>query len=135
MSTKIFVNLPVKDLKRSMDFFKALGYTFNLQFTNEKAACLVITENIYTMLITHNHFKNFTPKKITDAKDSTEVMVALSCENRTQVDDLFNKAIAAGGTETRPTEDHGFMYGRAFNDLDGHIWELFWMDPKGFPEK
>jgi uncharacterized protein len=133
MATKIFVNTHVKDLKRSMDFFKALGYSFNMQFTNDSAACLVITEDIYAMLITHDRFKDFTPKKISDATQTTEVLLALSCESREKVDELYSKAIKAGATETRPAEDHGFMYGRSFNDPDGHIWELFWMDPKGIP--
>jgi uncharacterized protein len=133
MATKIFVNTHVKDLKRSMDFFKALGYSFNMQFTNDSAACLVITEDIYAMLITHDRFKDFTPKKISDATQTTEVLLALSCESREKVDELYTKAIKAGATETRPAEDHGFMYGRSFNDPDGHIWELFWMDPKGIP--
>lgn len=133
MATKIFVNTHVKDLKRSMEFFKALGYSFNMKFTDETGACLVISEDIYAMLITHGRFKDFTPKKISDATQTTEVLLALSFDSREKVDEIYDKAIKAGATETRPSEDHGFMYARSFNDLDGHIWEVFWMDPKGIP--
>ncbi len=127
--TEIFVNLPVKDLDRSMDFFGALGFDFNPQFTNEQAACMVIAENIYAMLLTEPMFKGFTPKDIADATKTTEVMTALSSESREAVDTFLEKAIEAGATEVRDPQDHGFMYGRAFNDPDGHIWEVFWMDP------
>ncbi len=127
--TDIFMNLPVKNLDRSMDFFAALGFDFNPQFTNEHGACMVIAENIYAMLLTEPMFKGFTPKEIADATKTTEVMTALSCESREAVDAFLEKAIEAGATETRDPQDHGFMYGRAFNDPDGHIWEMFWMDP------
>lgn len=129
MPTKIFVNLPVKDLERSMTFFKALGYTFNPQFTDDTAACMVISEDIYAMLLTHEKFRIFTKKEIADANRTTEVLTALSMDSRETVDALMDKALAAGATEARPPEDLGFMYGRAFNDPDGHIWEIFWMDP------
>jgi predicted lactoylglutathione lyase len=130
VTTKIFVNLPVKDLERSKSFFEALGYTFNPKFTDETAACMVIADDIYAMLLTEPKFKQFTPKAIADASKSTEVLVALSMESRERVDALLGTALNAGGTEARAAEDHGFMYGRAFNDPDGHIWEIFWMDPK-----
>lgn len=130
MSTQIFVNLPVKDLARSIDFFKALGYSFNLQFTDETAACLVISEDIFAMLLTHAKFREFTPKSICDATQSTEVLVCLSCESRQHVDDLVRKAIAAGGTTHAPSKDHGFMYQHGYQDLDGHIWELICMAPE-----
>lgn len=129
MATKIFVNLPVKDLQKSMDFFSKLGYSFNPKFTNEKAACMVISEDIYSMLLTEAFFQGFTPKTVTDAQKGTEVLLALSADSRQAVDELVNKALAAGGTEVREPQDHGFMYARSFNDLDGHIWEIFWMDP------
>lgn len=129
MATKIFVNLPVKDLQKSMNFFGSLGYKFNPQFTDEKAACMVISEDIYSMLLTEAFFQGFTPKTITDAHKSTEVLLALSADSRQAVDELVNKALAAGGTEVREPQDHGFMYARSFNDLDGHIWEVLWMDP------
>ena len=130
MATKIFVNLPVKDLPRSMKFFAALGYQHNPQFTDETAACIVISEDIFTMLLTHAKFKEFTPKEISDAKASTEVLICLSCDSRQQVDDLVRKAVAAGGSTYAASKDYGFMYQHGFQDPDGHIWELIWMDPK-----
>jgi len=126
---KIFVNLPVKDLPNAKDFFSQLGYVFNAQFTDETAACMIVSEDIYVMLLTHAKFKEFTPKAICDANKSSEVLVCLSCESRTQVDDLVRKAVAAGGTTYAAAKDHGCMYGHGFQDLDGHIWELMWMDP------
>ena len=132
MATKIFVNLPVKDLKRTMDFFSKLGYTFNEQFTDEKAACMVISEDIFAMLLTESFFKTFIPKKeIADSNKTTEVLVALSADTREKVDELVDKAITAGGRQLREPEDHGFMYARSFEDPDGHIWEVVWMDPAG----
>jgi uncharacterized protein len=126
---KIFVNLPVHDLGRSIAFFKALGFSFNPQFTDETATCMVIGEDIYAMLLTHEKFATFTPKAIADATKTTEVLTALSVDSRAEVDRLVDAALAAGGTEARAPMDHGFMVDRAFNDLDGHIWEIFWMDP------
>jgi predicted lactoylglutathione lyase len=131
MATKIFVNLPVENLDRSMTFFKGLGYTFNQQFTDETAACMVISDDIYAMLLTKPKFAEFTPKTIVDAKSQTEVLVAISAESRESVDALLNKALHAGGTEPRDPQDYGFMYGRSFEDLDGHIWEIIWMDEVG----
>ena len=129
MSTKIFVNLPVKDLNKSIEFFTKLGYTFNPQFTDDTATCMIISDDIFAMLLTHDKFKTFTPKEICDATKSTEVLVCLSCESREQVDELVRKAVAAGGTTYNKPQDHGFMYGHGYQDLDGHIWELMWMDP------
>ncbi|SMF48230.1 hypothetical protein SAMN06265365_11676 [Tistlia consotensis] len=129
MSRKIFVNLPVRDLPRAMAFFEALGFHVNRQFTDETAACLVISEEIYAMLLTEAKFAGFTPKAIADAGKVTEVLTCLSCDSREEVDDLTGRALAAGGREPRPPQDHGFMYGRSFEDPDGHIWELVWMDP------
>lgn len=129
MKTKIFVNLPVADLNRSMDFFRQLGFTFNMQFTDDTAACMVIDDNIYSMLLTHAKFSEFTPKAIADATTSSEVLVALELDSREEVDAMLDKVVQAGGSEARPPYDFGFMYGRSFNDLDGHIWEMFWMDP------
>jgi uncharacterized protein len=129
MSVKIFVNLPVNDLKKSIEFFTKLGYTFNPQFTDETATCMIISEDIYAMLLTHEKFKTFTPKKIVDAKKNTEVLIALSCENRKEVDDLVAKAVAAGGSTYSEPVDYGFMYSHGYQDLDGHIWELMYMDP------
>lgn len=129
MSTMIFVNLPVADLPRSMRFFEALGYAFNKQFTDDTAACLVISEHICAMLLTHEKFRQFTSKAIADATKVTEVLTCLSAESRSAVDALVDKAVTAGATEPRPPVDYGFMYGRAFDDLDGHTWEIMWMDP------
>ena len=129
MNRKIFVNLPVKQLDKSMAFFKALGFTNNPQFTDETAACIVISDDIYAMLLTETKFKTFTPKAVADAKKSTEVMTALSADSKEEVNRLADAALKAGATEARPPMDYGFMYGRSFNDLDGHIWEIIWMDP------
>lgn len=128
MGTKIFVNLPVKDLDRSKAFFAALGFTFNPQFTDALAACMVISDDIYSMLLTEARFKDFTPKAIADASKTTEVLTALSMESRREVDDMVDKALSAGATPNGDPKDYGFMYQRSFNDLDGHIWEIFWMD-------
>jgi uncharacterized protein len=129
MSTKIFVNLPVRDLPKSMQFFQSLGYSFNAQFTDETAACLVISEDIFAMLLTHAKFAEFTPKAICDATKSSEVLLCLSCESRAKVDELVSKAVAAGGTTYNPAKDYGFMYQHGFQDLDGHIWELIHLEP------
>lgn len=129
-ASKIFVNLPVKDLERSKLFFGKLGYSFNPRFTDDTAACMVISDSIYAMLLTEAKFKQFTPKTIADASTTTEVLVALSMDSKDRVNQMMDAAIAAGATEVRDPEDHGFMYGRAFNDPDGHIWEIFWMDPR-----
>jgi len=129
MATKIFVNLPVKDLKKSMEFFTKLDFTFNSQFTDETAACMVVSEDIYVMLLTQEKFKTFTPKAICDATKSTEVLVCLSCESRENVNDMVRKAVGGGGTTYNEPQDHGFMYGHGFQDLDGHIWELIYMEP------
>lgn len=129
MATKIFVNLPVKNLEKSKEFFSGMGYTFNTQFTNENAACLIITEDIYAMLLVEKFFKTFLRKtEIADASKITEVIIALSADSKEKVNELLDKALAAGATEQREAQDHGFMFSRSFEDLDGHIWEIFWMD-------
>jgi predicted lactoylglutathione lyase len=127
MARKMFVNLPVKDLKKSIGFFTKLGFTFNPQFTDETATCMIVSEDIFVMLLTHDKFKSFTPKAICDATKSTEVLVCLSCESRENVDDMVRQAVDAGGTTYNQPQDHGFMYGHGFQDLDGHIWELIYM--------
>ncbi|HTM79382.1 MAG TPA: VOC family protein [Devosia sp.] len=129
MTTNIFVNLPVADLAASKMFFGKLGFTFNAQFTDDTAAAMVIDSNIFAMLLTHAKFQQFTPKTIADAQTSSEVLIALSRDSRDAVNAMFDAAIAAGATEVRPADDHGFMMSRAFSDLDGHIWEIIWMDP------
>jgi uncharacterized protein len=129
MKIKIFVNLPVKDLQKSMAFFTSLGFTINKQFTDENAACLVISEDIYAMLLTENFFKTFMKREIADTTKSIEVINALMLDNRAAVDDLAEKAFKSGAGKLRDPEDTGFMYGRSFIDLDGHHWEIGWMDP------
>lgn len=130
MSTQIFVNLAVKDLNRSVDFFTQLGFTFNPEFTDENATCMIVDENIYVMLLVEPFFKSFTPKALCDATRSTEVLLALSQESRAQVDQMVSKALAAGGKTPNPPKDYGFMYQHGFEDLDGHMWELAYMEPK-----
>ena len=127
MHKQIFVNLPVADLPRSRTFFESLGLSFNPQFSNEQGACLVLGDTIYAMLLTRDFFQTFTGKPISDARKSTEVLLCLSCDSRAEVDALVAKAVAAGGTAPRAPQDHGFMYGHGFEDLDGHIWELAYM--------
>jgi len=135
MPTKIFVNLPVKDLKKTMDFFSHLGFSFNQQFTDEKAACLVINDgSIYAMLITEEFFKTFTKKPISDATKNTEVLIALDAESRQDVDDMVRKAVEAGGSVYMEPQDHGWMYGHSFADPDGHQWEILYMDESAIPQ-
>lgn len=129
MATQIFVNLHVKDLKKSMDFYSKIGFTNNPQFTDETAAAMMLTNEIFVMLLTHAKFKEFTPREISDATKTTEVMNALSMESKEKVDSITKAAVDAGGKENRPANDYGFMYGRSFSDPDGHIWEPFWMNP------
>jgi len=129
MATKIFVNLPVKNLNKSVEFFTKLGFKFNPQFTDETATCMIVARDIFVMLLTEARFKTFTPKEICDATKSTEVLVTLSSESRRKVDEMVRKAVAAGGTTYNEPQDHGIMYGHGFQDLDGHIWELIYMEP------
>ena len=130
MNRQIYVNLPVRDLERSKTFFAALGYSFNPQFTDEKAACMIVGENIYVMLLVEPFFKSFTPKALCDATRSTEVLIALSQDSREKVDRMVAKAVAAGGKTPNPSKDYDFMYQHGFEDLDGHMWELAYMEPK-----
>ncbi|MBW4683807.1 MAG: VOC family protein [Komarekiella atlantica HA4396-MV6] len=134
MSTQIFVNLPVKNLNQSIKFFTQLGFEFNPQFTDETATCMIVSEDIFVMLLTYEKFKTFTPKGICDATKSTEVLVCLSSESREGVDGMVAKAIAAGGTIYNEPQDHGFMYGHGFADLDGHIWEIVYMQPSAIDQ-
>ncbi|WP_375767168.1 VOC family protein [Archangium gephyra] len=128
-SRKIFVNLPVKDLKRSIEFFTKLGFAFNTQMTDENATCMIVSEEAFVMLLTEPRFKDFTKNQLCDTRVNTEGLFALSCSSRAEVDELVNTAIAAGGKQAMDKQDHGFMYGWSFYDLDGHHWEAFWMDP------
>jgi predicted lactoylglutathione lyase len=125
----IFVNLPVADVAVSRSFFTALGFTVNEQFSDENTACVVIEQNIYAMLMTPTRFADFVDGEIADAQKSTEVLLALSAESREDVDRLRATALAHGGSEWKPNQDHGFMYGASFADPDGHVWEVVWMDP------
>jgi predicted lactoylglutathione lyase len=129
MPDKIFVNLPVKDLNASIAFFTKLGFSFNPQFTDDTATCMVISDSIFAMLLTHPKFQSFTPKPIADAHKSTEVLIALSYESREKVGETIATALANGGTRYAEPKDHGFMLQDGFTDLDGHIWEIFYMDP------
>jgi uncharacterized protein len=128
MATKIFVNLPVKNLDKSVEFFTKLGFKFEPQFTDETATCMIVSEGIFVMLLTEAKFKTFTPKEICDATKSTEVLVCLSLESREQVDEMVRKAVATGGTTYSEPKDYGFMWQHGFQDLDGHIWELNYME-------
>ena len=135
MPTKIFVNLPVKSLNKSVDFFTKLGYQFNPQFTDETATCMIVSEDIFVMLLTEPKFKMFTPKEICDTSKSSEVLVCLSCESREKVDEMVRNAVSAGGTTYNDPKDYGFMYGHGYQDLDGHIWELMYMEPSAVKSK
>lgn len=135
MATKIFLNLAVQDLSKSVAFFTALGYSLNPTFTDDKAACIIISDTIYIMLLTVPFFQTFTSKEIVDARRAVECSIALTAESREAVDDLVNKAVSAGATIPDPPTDYGFMYQHSFDDLDGHHWEVFWMDPSGAPDK
>ena len=129
MPTKIFVNMPVKDLNKSVEFFTHLGYTFNQQFTDEKATCMIISEDIYAMLLVEPFFQTFTPKKIVNAHESAEMSICLSCDDKAAVDQIIKLAVEAGGSAAGEPQDHGFMYQHGFQDLDGHIWDYVYMDP------
>ena len=129
MTKMIFVNLPVADLARSTAFYQAIGAGKNEQFCDATASCMVLSDTIHVMLLTHDKFRQFTPKKIADAKSSSEVLICISAESRNAVDDMVGQAKAAGGVlDPGPQQDFGFMYGRSFEDPDGHIWEVMWMD-------
>ncbi len=134
MASKIFVNLPVKDLKKSVDFFTKLGFTFNPQFTDESATCMIIGDNIFAMLLVEERFRDFTKKPISDAKKSTEVLLALDAESKDEVDNIVKKAVKAGGSVYADPMDHGWMYIHSFADLDGHQWEFAYMDESAIPK-
>ncbi len=128
MRRQIFLNLPVNDLSRATAFYEAVGAVMNPQFSDATASCMVFSDTIHVMLLTHEKFQQFTPKRIVDARMSSEVLICISADSRSDVDRMVGHAIAAGGREPRPPQDVGFMYGRSFEDLDGHIWEPMWMD-------
>jgi predicted lactoylglutathione lyase len=130
---KLFLNLPVRDLKRSMEFFGKLGFTFDPHFSNDQGACMLVGEDAYAMLLTEPFFRSFTRREIADTARVSEGLYALSCESRAEVDELVRTALANGGKPAMEPQDQGFMYGWSFYDLDGHHWEVFWMDPKAIP--
>ena len=125
----IFVNLPVNDLDASKKFFTELGYSINPQFSDDDCACVVISDTIIAMLLSKQRYADFTKKEIADSTTTSEVLICLSAESREKVDELVDRALALGGSPSGDTQDHGFMYGRSFDDLDGHTWEVVWMDP------
>lgn len=127
MHSQIFVNLPVRNLERSVEFFTNLGYTFNPQFTDENATCMILGENLFVMLLVEKYFTTFTSKGVTDTSKTTEVLTCVSCDSKLQIDDLVAKARAAGAQVPRAAQDHGFMYSHGYEDLDGHTWELVHM--------
>lgn len=135
MINQIYVNLPVKNLKKSMAFFKGLGFSFNPKFTDNKAACMIIGKNMYSMLIAEKYFKTFTKKEISNAKKTTEVLISLQMKNKAEVDTIMARALKLGGKRYRDPFDYGWMYGDAFADLDGHQWEIFYMNEKKMPKK
>jgi uncharacterized protein len=128
-SRKLFVNLAVRDVKKSMEFFSRLGFEFNPKFTDEKAACMIVSDEAYCMLLGEQFFRTFTKREVCDTSKQTEALLALSCTSKAEVDELVKKAIASGGKHAMDAQDHGFMYGWSFYDPDGHHWEVFWMDP------
>jgi predicted lactoylglutathione lyase len=134
MATKIFVNLPVKDLKKSINFFSQLGFSFNPQFTDDQATCMIIGENIFAMLLVEQRFRDFTKKPISDATKSTEMLLALDAASRADVDTMIRNAVNAGGSTYADPQDHGWMYGHSFADLDGHQWEILYMDEGAIPQ-
>lgn len=134
MATQIYVNLPVKNLNKSIEFFTKLGFSFNPQFTDESATCMIIGDNIYAMLLVEERFKDFTKKPITDATKSTEVLIAIDAATRADVDTMVKNAIAAGGSTYADPMDHGWMYQHSFADLDGHQWEILYMDESAIPQ-
>jgi predicted lactoylglutathione lyase len=134
MATKIFVNLPVKDLDKSITFFTKLGFSFNPQFTDDKATCMIISENIFAMLLVEPFFKTFTKKDIADARKTTEVLIAIDAGSRVEVQEMVKKALEAGGSSYMDPQDHGWMYQHSFADLDGHQWEILFMDESAIPQ-
>lgn len=134
MPTKVFINLPVKDLVKSMEFFQNLGFSFNPQFTDEKAGCMIVSESIFVMLLTAAYFKSFIDTEVCDAHHSTEVLIALDAESADEVKQFVNKAESLGGKIYAPAQDQGWMYQHSFADLDGHKWEMAYLDMSQFPQ-
>jgi predicted lactoylglutathione lyase len=135
MATEIFVNLPVKDLNKTVAFFTALGFSFNPQFTDEKATCMIVGDNIFVMLLVEEFFKTFIQKEISDATKSTEVIIAISTDSKEKVDDMVDKVIKAGGQSPKPPQDYGWMYYRQFEDINGHLWEIMYTDKEAMQKQ
>lgn len=135
MATKIFVNLPVKDLNKSIEFFTKVGYSFNPQFTDENGTCMIISEDIYVMLLVEEFFKSFTKKEIVDTTKGNEAIICLSAESREAVDEWVSKAVLAGATTPNEPHDQGFMYDHGIQDLDGHLWDIMYMDPSAIQQE
>ncbi len=135
MTNQIFVNLPVENLGSTVEFFKKLGFSFNPQFTDENATCMIISDNIFVMLLVEKFFKTFTKKEICDTTKDTETIIALSAQSRQKVDEMINNVIEAGGKECREPQDHGWMYGRSFEDINGHLWEIIYMDEEALKKQ
>jgi predicted lactoylglutathione lyase len=133
MATQMYLNLPVKDLDKSVEFFTALGFSFNPAFTDENATCMIINDDAYVMLLVESFFKTFTSKSIADASSTTEAIMAFSVDTREAVDQMVRTALTSGGTPSQEAQDYGFMYSHSFQDPDGHLWEVMWMDPAGPP--
>lgn len=129
ITRNIFINLAVHDLRKSMEFFSTLGFEFNPKFTDDKAACMIVNDAAYVMLLSEPFFKGFTKRELCDTAKATEALMAISCNSKAEVDEMVRKAIDGGGTHAMDSQDHGFMYGWSFYDLDGHHWEVMWMDP------
>lgn len=130
----MFANLPVKDLQKSIEFFTKLGFTFNPQFTDENATCMIVGEDAYVMLLTEEFFKRFTKKELVDASTATEMIIAISADSKEEVDKLVNTALAAGGKVSNELSDQEFMYTWSFQDLDNHLWEVLYMDPNSIEQ-
>ncbi|HEU4512647.1 MAG TPA: VOC family protein [Nocardioidaceae bacterium] len=135
MGRMIFVNLPVKDLERTVHFWTGLGFTFNPQFTDDEASCMVISDDACVMLLSEKFFSSFTTRQVADATKHTEAILALSAETREEVDRLVDAAVTTGGSVANEAQDEGFMYGRSFHDPDGHLWEVLYMDPAALEEQ
>ena len=134
MAKQMFLNLPVKDLDKSVQFFTALGFSFNPDFTDENATCMIINDDAFVMLLVENYFKTFTSKPVADAGGTTEAIMSFSLDSREAVDEVIRTALTSGGTASEEAQDYGFMYTHSFQDPDGHLWEVFWMDPAGPPK-
>ena len=134
MARQLFVNLPVRNLDKTVEFFTALGFSFNPAFTDENATCMIVNDGAYVMLLVESYFKTFTSKSVAATADTAEAIMSFSLESRESVDEVIRTALTSGGTASEEAQDYGFMYTHSFQDPDGHLWEVFWMDPAGPPK-